>query len=185
MQTLTPTARVILGVLGLGPRTGYDIKKLTEYSTRFFWSASYGQLYPELHRLEAAGLVVSAEPAGARRRRVYELTDAGRDALHEWLTSDSLMTFDYRDEGLLKLFFADQLDPEAALAHVRRMRTQMENILAHFRMIADELARDREEDPARFPYLALDYGLAFMEWVVGWWAALERELQASDGRLVG
>ena len=62
---LTPTARVILGVLGLGPRTGYDIKKLTDVSTRFFWSASYGQIYPELKRLEAAGLVEADDLDGA------------------------------------------------------------------------------------------------------------------------
>jgi DNA-binding PadR family transcriptional regulator len=175
MQTLTPTARVILGVLALGPRTGYHIKKLTDVSTRFFWSASYGQIYPELHRLEAAGLVEADAPSGARRRRPYRLTDAGRRTLRAWLTSDSALTFEYRDEGLLKLFFADLLEPDEVRAHVRRMQTETAEVLAHFRMIAEELGREREEDPARYPYYALDYGIAFMEWVAGWWAALERE----------
>jgi DNA-binding PadR family transcriptional regulator len=173
---LTPTARVILGVLGLGPRTGYDIKKLTDVSTRFFWSASYGQIYPELKRLQAAGLVEADAPAGARRRRVYRLTTEGRAALEGWLRSDGLLAFEYRDEGLLKLFFCDLLPPADALAHVQRMREQMEEILAHFRRLAAELGADREEDEAAFPYLALDYGIGFQEWVVGWWAALEADL---------
>ena len=44
-------------MLRLGSRTGYDIKQKIEISTRFFWGASYGQIYPELKRLAAAGLV--------------------------------------------------------------------------------------------------------------------------------
>jgi PadR family transcriptional regulator AphA len=167
---------VILGLLGLGPRTGYDVKKLTDVSTRFFWSASYGQIYPELRRLERARLVAADEPEGARRRRVYRLTDAGREALHEWLTSDARLTFDYRDEALLKLFFSDLLEPGERLAHVRRARAQFDEVLSHFRMIAEEVEPEREKDEARYPYFALDYGLAFMEWVVAWWSALEREL---------
>ena len=71
MSTLTPTARVILGMLALGARTGYDIKRAIDLSTRFFWGASYGQIYPELHRLEERGLVrATPDPraAGSARR---------------------------------------------------------------------------------------------------------------------
>ena len=57
MSSLSPTARVILGLLAWQPQTGYEIKQVTDRSTRFFWGASYGQIYPELRRLEAAGLV--------------------------------------------------------------------------------------------------------------------------------
>ena len=31
--------------------SGYEIKALVDKSTRFFWAASYGQIYPELQRL--------------------------------------------------------------------------------------------------------------------------------------
>ena len=41
---LSPTAYVILGMLRLGKRTGYDMKQLVDRSTRFFWAASYGQI---------------------------------------------------------------------------------------------------------------------------------------------
>jgi DNA-binding PadR family transcriptional regulator len=170
---LTPTARVILGVLGLGPRTGYDVKKLADRSTRFFWSASYGQIYPELRRLQAVGLVEAEEPSGGRRRRVYRLTDEGRAALHGWLTSDRPLAFEYRDEALLKLFFGDLMAPQEVLGHVRRVRGEAEEILEYF----GTLGEDRDEDEAVYPYRALDYGVAFMEWVVDWWAALERELE--------
>ena len=54
---LGPTAYVILGMLALGPRSGYDIKQFADFSTRHFWATSYGQIYPELKRLTEAGLV--------------------------------------------------------------------------------------------------------------------------------
>ena len=78
MSTLTPTARVILGMLALGARTGYDIKRAIDLSTRFFWGASYGQIYPELHRLEERGLVqATPDPQGGRRRTAYALPRQG------------------------------------------------------------------------------------------------------------
>ena len=62
---LTPTGRVILGMISLGKCTGYDIKHFVDKSTRHFWAASYGQIYPELKRLEEQGLIRGApEPTG-------------------------------------------------------------------------------------------------------------------------
>ncbi len=73
---------VILGLISLGPRSGYEIKATVDRSTRFFWAASYGQIYPELRRLERDGLIEGEDaPNGARPRRVYRLTQAGRDEL--------------------------------------------------------------------------------------------------------
>src|SRR5215210_891064 len=53
-NAITP---VVLGLLRHGPRSGYDIKVAVDGSTRFFWAASYGQIYPELKRLEGARLI--------------------------------------------------------------------------------------------------------------------------------
>src|SRR5437879_11384762 len=101
---LTPTGRVILGMLMLGKRTGYEIKQLVDKSTRHFWAASYGQIYPELRRLEEQGLVRSrSEPSGGRARTVLDLTEAGRVALDDWLYSEAEMLYELRDEGMLKL----------------------------------------------------------------------------------
>ena len=77
---------VVLGLLALAPRalSGYDIKAVVDRSTRFFWAASYGQIYPELRRLEREGLIQGEdEPRGERGRRVYKLTKAGRKALDQ------------------------------------------------------------------------------------------------------
>src|SRR5438270_13356380 len=106
--SLSPTGRVMLGMIALGKRTGYEMKQLVDKSTRHFWAASYGQIYPELRRLEEQGLVRGRPaPSGARARTVYELTDAGERALADWLASDAPLVDELRDEGMLKLFFSD------------------------------------------------------------------------------
>src|SRR5437764_6030793 len=102
-MTLTPTAYVILGMIRLGRATGYEIKQLVDVSTRFFWAASYGQIYPELKRLEQHGLVESAsQPTGGRARTEYTLTPAGELALDKWLASGTEPALELRDEALLK-----------------------------------------------------------------------------------
>src|SRR5881409_2062150 len=116
---LTPTGRVILGMITLNRRTGYEIKQFVDKTTRHFWAASYGQIYPELKRLEDQGLITgSPDPSGGRARTVFELTAAGRDVLHGWLATEDLLASELRDEGMLKLFFSDSL-PERRIDTIR------------------------------------------------------------------
>src|SRR5262245_58171028 len=104
---MSAIARVILGALSLGPKSGYEIKQLVDKATRFFWAASYGQIYPELRRLREQGLIEGEESADGSRRRVrFSLTPAGHEALRDWLTTPDA-GYELRDEALLKLFFAD------------------------------------------------------------------------------
>src|SRR3954466_4223432 len=120
---LNKTSYVILGMLRLGRHTGYDIKQLVDVSTRFFWAASYGQIYPELTRLEELGLVRGkADSSNGRRRRSYELTRSGERALHDWLTSEDELHIELRHEGALKFFFSDALTADEQLALVRHTR---------------------------------------------------------------
>jgi DNA-binding PadR family transcriptional regulator len=117
---LKPSSYLILGMLSQGKKTGYAIKRAVDRSTRFFWAASLAQVYPELSALERDGYVVSAqEPHGARPRKVYRLTNTGRAALGGWLRSECTPEFEFRDEGLLRLFFADAMPLEEASVRSR------------------------------------------------------------------
>ena len=160
---LTPTAYVILGMLALQPMSGYDIKTTVDHSVRFFWTASYGQIYPELSRLSKAGLVKGeAEPASGRRRTVYRLTAAGKRALQAWLAQEP-HTFETRDEGLLKLFFADAA-PETAAASLDAKRAYHEAKLKELRAIE---ASGKAEG---YPAMVLRFGIESSEWMVDWCA---------------
>src|SRR2546430_531734 len=170
---LSPTGRVILGMIAFGKRTGYEIKTFVDKTTRYFWAASYGQIYPELKRLEDQGLVRGRpEPSGARARTVYELTDAGTAALEHWLASDEEQLYELRDEGMLKLFFSDSL-PERRIDIVRAMRTREERALAHLRSIEPHASQG---PPG--PYLTLQMGIELTERTIEWCKTTERRLSA-------
>src|SRR5437588_688170 len=140
-RELTATGRVILGMLALGKQTGYDIKRLVDRSTRHFWAASYGQIYPELRRLEEQGLIHGRpEPTGGRARTVYDLTEKGNAALSVWLQSGEELLYELRDEGMLKLFFSD-FEPGGSVVQLRAMRARQEVKLAQLRAV-EESARE-------------------------------------------
>ena len=168
---LTPTGRVILGMIASGRRTGYDIKAFVDRTTRYFWAASYGQIYPELKRLEDQGLVRGRpEPSGGRARTVYELTEAGQAALQHWLQADDEPSYELRDEGMLKLFFSDSL-PERRIEIIRAMRERSERKLAHLRSIEPHASKGPKGS-----YLTLQLGIGLTEWTIEWCKATEREL---------
>lgn len=168
-MTLNATAGVVLGMIRLGHSSGYAIKTAVERSARFFWTVSYGQIYPELKRLEEAGLIEgSAKPAGTRPRTVYALTPAGEEALHAWLSSGDELTLELRNEGLLKLFFADFMEPAERVELVRAMRAQHEQVLATLQAIEPLVQASADAGGPRFPGVVLDGGLTlhgrFAEW---------------------
>jgi PadR family transcriptional regulator, regulatory protein AphA len=173
---LSATGRVILGMVALEPRSGYDIKQVVDHSTRFFWAASYGQIYPELKRLAAEGLIEPAgESEGGRRRTAYRITDAGREALAEWIRRPELVN-EMRDEGLLKVFFAGLVGREDAIAVLEAARAKYAE--KHAALLAIEpLAKTSE----RFgPLAVLGYGLGMSEFAIGWCDENLKELREKD-----
>lgn len=75
---------LLLAALASGPAHGYALSAEIRRRTNGLLTIVEGSLYPALHRLEAAGAVVSAtEVADGRRRRRYEITADGKTLLEE------------------------------------------------------------------------------------------------------
>jgi DNA-binding PadR family transcriptional regulator len=175
MEVLSPTAYVILGMVSTEPRSGYEIKAIVDKTVRFFWAASYGQIYPELKRLAEAGLVVGVDsPTGGRRRTVYEITADGEEELKAWLRQPP-MTFEMREEGLLKLFFAGVLPPEEAVEILRSMRAHRTEMNRQLRAMREA----KEEDKDDYGLMVLRSGIEFTEWFADWCGRMEDELLAA------
>lgn len=169
---LSPTAYVILGMVSREARSGYEIKALVDGSTRFFWAASYGQIYPELKRLSEAGLVEGLDaPRGERKRTVYAITPSGEEALRDWLRQPP-STYEARDEGMLKLFFAGVLPPAEAAQILRTMRQHRLELVERLRAIEPKALE--KEDP--FPLIVLRGGIEFNEWYAGWCERMEAKV---------
>jgi PadR family transcriptional regulator AphA len=172
---LSSTAYVILGLLRKGPKSGYEIKSAVDRSTRFFWAASYGQIYPELRRLAEAGLIEGKPtPQGERKRTVYRLTAKGRRELRRWLDV-APEVFELRDEALLKLFFSGA-KPDAARKAIEARRAQHEEMLERLKEV-EPLAK---EAPDRFPYMVLRCGLDYSKSIIRWCDEALAELETQE-----
>jgi len=178
---LNQTARVVLAMIAEGQCTGYAIKAEIERSTRLYWGASVGGIYPELRRLTAAGLVTARDnPRGEATRHHYELTDGGHEALRRWLTDPAEPVLELRDEALLRLRFAGVLEPDEQLEVLRRMRslhTQRANALQEL-IDAGEF-----DDP--FHRMTIEFGLGWNQWATDWCTAAERRLRSGRVRARG
>ena len=159
MSRLSPVSYIVLGLVDwLGEATPYQLKNAAASSVGNLWSVQHAQLYSEPERLAAAGLLDEEREEGGRRRRIYRITDAGREALGAWLATPASDLGELRNPGLLQLFFGAEPGPLAAAqaqAHAARLATYEE---LHATAPMPEGAR-----------LALEAGIAHeREWVRFW-----------------
>jgi PadR family transcriptional regulator, regulatory protein AphA len=164
---LTPTSYIVLGLLEWGGRcTPYDLKTLVKLSVGNFWTLQHAQLYTEPVRLAGAGYVTEEREEGGRRRKLYEITDRGREALGEWRHAPTGELAELRDHGLLKLFFgadATTLAPAQLEAHREK--------LAEYEALRDQDVGDQP----RGPWLALEAGIRAERSWVGYWEWVLKE----------
>jgi PadR family transcriptional regulator, regulatory protein AphA len=115
----------LLAMLAAGPSTGYDLARTFSHTVGFVWNAPHSQIYPELKRMEQAGLVQAEEAeAEGRRRRLYRITDAGRHELRR-MAGEVVPLQPERDPVRLRAAYMEFARPEAALA-------QLESHIAHY-----------------------------------------------------
>ena len=162
----------LLGLLRLRPMSGYDLKRAVDRTIRHFWAASYGQIYPELKRLEEAGWIAGKDAdRGGRSRRVYRMTARGRRALNDWLHGRETR-IELRDESLLRLFFADALPTEEGLGLLLARREGYRLMHEYLRSLDD----GQGPDPP-FVDLVYRWALDYCEWGIEWCDRQERRLR--------
>lgn len=138
---------MILGLLGDGPRSGYDIKVEVEEAAGHFWKESFGSIYPVLDRLRAEGLVqVREEAAEGRKRRLYALTPRGRAALRRWL-AEPVEPDVLRLELLLKLHVGGAAAPDVMIRHVEAYREQQQRYLKGLTAILGDMKKAEGPEP--------------------------------------
>ncbi|QOC91764.1 PadR family transcriptional regulator [Micromonospora craniellae] len=157
-------AHVILGLLLLAPQSLYSLIKSFEAGVALFYSASSGSIKRALDTLLGKGLieVASTEPGG-RGKKVYRVTEAGRQEFHRWMTGE-LSGADLETATLSRLFFLGLLDPADRAPVLRRIQERAAADLAELTALKERL--DTIEVPAEFRDVAayqratLDYGIA-------------------------
>ena len=171
---LTPISYIVLGLVSFaGEATPYRLKQLVAASVGNFWTLQHAQLYTEPERLAKAGLLTEQRERTGRRRRLYAITDKGREALDAWRSEPTDAIPELRAPAVLKLFFgADpaQLAPMQVEAHRRK--------LAEYEEIRATMAPSVPQGPR----LALDAGIAAERQQIEWW---EGVIVSPDGHRRG
>lgn len=110
----------LLGLLARGEQSGYDLTQGLKDPVGYFWFAGHSQVYPELARLEASGLVRHqvVEQTDRPDKKVYALTTQGSAALITWLENPTAVPRK-RDELVLKAYSLWRSDPAAAARMMR------------------------------------------------------------------
>jgi DNA-binding PadR family transcriptional regulator len=118
----------LLDLLAGRPMSGYDLSRFFEVSMGNVWPAQHSQIYPELAKLLADGLIEQTGE-GPRGRKIYETTPAGVEALRAWLR-ETEPDYSVRFEAMLRIFCLWVLPEEEALAHLERDRAEYVRHLA-------------------------------------------------------
>jgi len=176
------TPYAVLGMLSLAPMSGYDIRKESEQSIGYFWSESFGQIYPALRDLKAEGLIRrrTGKSNGNRERQVYEITERGREALAAWRAEPPRET-PLRNELLLKLFFgrADAVAHEAGW--IEKVLEEQHADLREFERIRVEIEKEQHDHPSSpFWLIALSYGEHRARAILRWGRETQKALRALE-----
>jgi PadR family transcriptional regulator, regulatory protein AphA len=165
----------ILGFLNYGPMSGYDLKKVFDESIHHFWPADQSQIYRTLSSLADRGWarVEMVAQEDKPNRKVYHLTDKGKDELMGWLTRQ-LPLKEVREATLIQVFFAGDLPDEEILAmlegHAGKIRATLET---YHSLMRDSDKQEHINEPgderrAFFWWLTLENGIAMLEAALAW-----------------
>src|SRR3712207_6280497 len=116
----TTLGYAILRLLSREELSGYYLSSRMRTRVGYFWEARHSQIYPELARLEAAGMVSHelVEQEGRPDKKVYEIMPAGLEALKSWVVAP-LEPRGARDELVLKAYSLWLAEREEAIALFR------------------------------------------------------------------
>lgn len=148
MARTSQTELAVLGALSVEPMTGYRLRAAITDTLGHFWHESFGQIYPTLKALEAAGLVERETTAGSGP---FHITAAGEARLRD-LLAEPFSPPPARDPLLLRLFFARHVAPELTR---ERLVQALEATVSRSEEFARLRAEIEEQDPADAVYWLL------------------------------
>ncbi len=170
MGELNATQGSLLGFLHDGPKTGWDLVREIEAGLDRFWNVTSSHVYRELRTLEGSGLVASGPP-GARERRPFTITAAGRKAFERWI-AEPPGPEQIRFPLLVKLWFARHIGDDRLEEFLDGSSKEHELRLSFYREVERSLAPDDDRGTV------VRFGIAYEQAVLHW---LEETAARSSG----
>ncbi len=130
----------ILGFLNYGPLSGYDLKRMFDHSVQHFWPADQSQIYRTLTRLTENGWTEMEVIEQTERpdRKVYHITETGRDELLGWLAGPTPKQVS-RSAALIQVFFMGQITDAVILERFETYAQTIQAVLDRYKQRQGEL----------------------------------------------
>ena len=158
-----PLRYLALGLLMKGPGHGYQLDQILENEFKMIWKAGQTKLYLALSDLEEEGLLsASLEPQENRpARKVYRLTEEGKNEFLAWVTDPVPHMRAVRVELIAKLKFFDLLEIPGREELIHSQQTIFQKMIAEWKR-----EKDQEKDP--FLRWVHDFRIDQAQFILDW-----------------
>lgn len=159
----------ILGLLSYRPSTGYELTKQINSDGLFFWQAQQSQVYREITKLEQEQLIIPNEES-TTNKKIFIVTDAGADALSNWLnTSDIKAAIEIKNPLVMRMFFANHADKQLIVSELEEYKLECKRMLEEIASHKDDL-KELADDKMDEVFFSLNsyYGVGFYTFSIEW-----------------
>jgi DNA-binding PadR family transcriptional regulator len=167
--------------------SGYDLKQFADQSIgHFYWSPAKSQIYTELRRLKEAELVTEEhiEQEARPNKRVYAITDSGRERLTEWVNASPFEQDVFKSTLMLRLFLGSSADPRALVNLLQQNLDFEQGRLPQLQEMEKRCVEAGSDSV--FPLMTIRAGIHLTEAAVNWSTEsiniLETHIQALEAK---
>lgn len=153
---------VILGILNLSSRTGYEINDILKNQLSFFYDGTYGMIYPTLRKLESEGMIEKKQVIqnGKPNKNVYSITQEGKKEFQKYMNSD-VAPESIKSDFLLRLYLGRDILSNNQIIElfnqeIDRKQKQLAFIQKNFKQWKENGMQELQE-------LTLEYGVSYYE----------------------
>lgn len=168
----------LVGLLRQQPQSGYDLRKMFATTPMRHFSDSPGSIYPALRRLEARGWITSkAESGSARKRQVFRVTAAGKNAFLDWLITEITREdiVHRMDDLMLRFaFLGDCVDRDVTLKFVDELVSALEGYAKELREYYKNIGPGIQSETGK---LAFESGIQSYEATLQWARSARKKLE--------
>lgn len=164
----------LLSLLAREPLSGYDIKLQMNSRLNPFWKVGSNQVYPELAKMEKDGLIYLQgveQHAYRPDRKLYGVTEAGREAVIQWMIEPGGVE-NIRDDFLLKIYNSWLVEPQKMELQIENVKKQHEEKLAAYLNKIEELTqlkgRSEGPDPIAASLAVVEFGVQYERLYIDW-----------------
>lgn len=179
---LTTTSYAVLAQVAVRPWSAYELAEQRVRYFRYVWPRAESAIYREVKRLATMGLLASEEAyTGKRRRTIYSITDAGKQALREWLGTP-ISPFSMEFEPMLRLFIAPLGTTDDILGTLKQVRADAQEMLRFAGEVKQEFIDgiNVTQDQVYLRALAVDFFVSLLRTVEAWADRTLAEIETWD-----